>query len=66
MYPRLVAIARRFAVVLTATFLLSPIVSTVFIGSAPDAAFAQAADPAAEAKAFEESKALGTIEAWNA
>lgn len=66
MYARLDAIARRIAVVLTATFLLSPIISQVFIGSAPDAAFAQAADPATEAKAFEESKALGTVEAWKA
>ena len=64
MYAILDAVARRCAIVLASTFLFSPLVFQI-TGSAPNAAFAQAADPA-EAKSFEEAKALGTVEAWNA
>ena len=57
--------SRCCTVFLAAAFLLGPLMSERIAGLTPDAAFAQAAD-SSEAKAFEESKALGTVEAWNA
>ena len=65
MHAILDAIAPRCALVLTATLLLSPLISGVLVGSAQDAAFAQAPAPA-ETEAFEAAKALGTVEAWDA
>ena len=54
--------SRCCTVFLAAAFLLGPLMSERIAGLTPDAAFAQAAD-SSEAKAFEESKALGTVEA---
>lgn len=56
---------RRCAIVLIATVLAGPLLPSAFTGFTPDRALAQTPD-SAEAKAFEESKALGTVEAWNA
>lgn len=56
---------RRCAPAFIAAILLGPLLYPILTGFASDKAFAQSPDTA-EAKAFEESKALGTVEAWNA